>query len=294
MRRRLAGTAGCFALFMAGVAAAAPAIGSAVSFVACPVARDTGPDTDVCFSTEHDGVVYALSNPADWGMPQLKHRVLVEGVVRAGPNACGGLPLDGRVSVLPEIDAACDRILPFDGVIVGVAGGVFNSGPAEQRARMVDLARRAQGDEPALSVQPVAADPALPAPFSPPFEAKAFTIYYPFASDRASGPDMMEIVNLVRYAQASNAQVRILSRQGASRLMNGETLSEPSGTAKRRAEKLSGIMVGLGAAANAVTAETLSAAPAPDGVEDWRDRRIEVVVVPHGGSNRVENGPDQK
>ena len=280
MRRRIAGSAGFITLFMSGVAAAAPAVGAAVSFVACPVARDTGPNTDLCFSTEYDGVVYALSNPPDWGAPQLKHRVLVEGVVRDGPSACGGLPLDARVSVLSEIDSACDRILPFDGVIVGVAGGVFNSGPAEQRARMADLARRAQGDEPALSVLPIAADPAPAAAFLPPFAARSFTVYYPFDSDRASGPDMIEVVDLVRYAVASRARVRIVSRQGVSKLSNGVLLAEPGGTAKRRADKLAAIMVGLGVAADAVTTEAIASAAAPDGVEDWRDRRIEVQVVP--------------
>lgn len=286
MRRHIAGSAGFLTLFMSGVAAAAPAVGAAVSFVACPVARDTGPNTDLCFSTEYDGVVYALTSPPDWGAPQLKHRVLVEGVVRDGPNVCGGLPLDGRVSVLPDIDSACDRILPFDGVIVGVAGGVFNSGPAEQRARMVDLARRAQGDEPALSILPVAADPPPPAAFSPPFAARRFTLYYPFDSDRATGPDMIEVVDLVRYAVASKAQIRIVSRQGVSKLSNGVLLAEPSGTAMRRADKLAGIMVGLGVAPDSVTTETIATAAAPDGVEDWRDRRIELHVVPQRGSNR--------
>ena len=294
MRRRIAGSAGFVTLFMSGVAAAAPAVGAAVSFVACPVARDTGPNTDLCFSTEYDGVVYALSSPPDWGAPQLKHRVLVEGVVRDGPNACGGLPLDGRVSVLPDIDSACDRILPFDGVIVGVPGGVFNSGPAEQRASMVDLARRAQGDEPALSILPVAADPPPPAAFSPPFAARRFTLYYPFDSDRATGPDMIEVVNLVRYAVASKAQVRIVSRQGVSKLSNGALLAEPDGTARKRADKLAEIMVGLGMAASAVTAEAMPTTAAPDGVEDWRERRTEVFVVPQEDANRRGKAPVRK
>lgn len=286
MHGRLSVATSLFACFVAAAAAAAPAVGAAVSFVTCPVARDTGPDTDLCFVAEHEGVVYALSNPTDWGSPQLKHKVLVEGVVRDAPAACGGMPLDGRVSVLPEVDNACDRILPFDGAIRGTAGGVFNSGPPEQRARFVALAARAQGDEPALSVQPVAADPPPPPRPAPPFEPKTFTVYYPFDSDRGSGPDMIEIVNLTRYAVASNSQVHLVSRQGASRLSNGETIAEPPGTAQRRAVKLAEVIVGLGLPKNALTSQTIEFVSTPKGVEDWRERRIEVVVTPPPGPTR--------
>ena len=84
MPTRLTGAAGSVALLMAGVAAAAQPVGAAVSFVTCPIARDTGPDTDLCFVAEYEGALYALTNPADFGAPQLKHRVLVEGRIKMG------------------------------------------------------------------------------------------------------------------------------------------------------------------------------------------------------------------
>src|SRR5580658_2167236 len=118
---------------------------AALSFIACSIARDTGPDTDLCFIAEQDGNRYALVNPPDWGVPQLKHRVLVEGRVVSG-SFCGATPIEGRASVLPDIDNSCNTVLPFDGVIKGTAGGVFNSGSPQQRAYAQDLARRAALD----------------------------------------------------------------------------------------------------------------------------------------------------
>ncbi len=211
-----------------------------VSFVDCPIARETGPDTEVCFLTVHDGKIYGLTVPSDWGQPQLKHRVLVEGVVTPERTVCGGPTIDGRVSVLSEIDTACDTVLPFDGKIVGAAGGIFNSGPPEQRARMQDLARRAEAD-PSLSVQPVMAPPPPSAPPGPRLE-----IFFPFDSDRSSGPDMLTLWDMVKVATASKAVLRVTVRQGASVLDSGQTLAEKPGMAEQRGRKLAGVMTGLG------------------------------------------------
>src|ERR1700726_2388765 len=95
-------TRGFFVCGLYGLAvlasAAEPAPGTAISFLACPIARDTGPDTDLCFFAEHDGTRYALVNPPDWGVPQLKHRVLVEGHVKEGASSCGAVGIEGRAS----------------------------------------------------------------------------------------------------------------------------------------------------------------------------------------------------
>ncbi len=128
-----AGSALCMSVVLAAtVAWGAEPPGTPVSFVACPIARDTGPDTDLCFIAEHDGNRYALVNPPDWGVPQLRHRVLVEGRVTQG-SFCGATVIEGRASVLPDIDDSCNVLLPFDGVIKGIAGGVFNSGSPSGR-----------------------------------------------------------------------------------------------------------------------------------------------------------------
>jgi len=112
---RLAWLGLAWACLITVIAAAEPPAGKYVSFLACPIARDTGPVTDVCFLAEHNGERYALVNPPDWGVPQLKHRVLVEGRVAAG-SFCGAITIEGRASVLPDIDNSCNTVLPFDGV----------------------------------------------------------------------------------------------------------------------------------------------------------------------------------
>ena len=182
--------------------------------------------------------------------------------------------------MLSEIDPTCDTVLPFDGVIVGVAGGIFNSGPPEQRARLMDVARRAQTEEPALSVQPVMPDPPLAPRPAAPFTAQALTIYYPFDSDRGSGPDMAQLMRLTQYAVAAKATVTLVSRQGVSRLSHGLPLAERSGTAKRRSDKLAQIMFGLGLPPSGLRSVVIEAASLATGEEDWRQRRIDVSVTP--------------
>ncbi len=285
--RRLGWWTAPAALLAATAVCAAPVAGSSVSFVACPVARDTGPNTDLCFIAEHDGVAYALINPTDAGNPQLKHRVLVEGRVGAGPAVCGAVPIEGRVSVLAEVDPACDQVLPFDGKVVGVVGGIFNSGPPDQQARMRSLAARANA-EPALSIAPVMPDPPPAAAPAPPFAVQTMTIHYGFDSDRGTGPDMLEVTRLAAYANASKAQVRLVSRQGASRLSNGAVMAESSGMARRRAAKLADILFGLGLPRTALSVQAIDKPPAPDGVDDWQDRRIELTVTPAAASSQTK------
>ncbi|MDB5439259.1 MAG: hypothetical protein JWM33_1686 [Caulobacteraceae bacterium] len=257
-------------------AAPAPAY---VSFLACPIARDTGPDTDLCFLAEYQGRQYALTNPSDFGQPQLKHQVLVEARVLDGPPVCGATPLEGRVSVMAELDDACNQVLPYDGSVKGAAGGIFYSGPPEQRAAAQDLARRAVLD-PRLSVQPVLPEALPAAPPQPPYAEQSLDIYYPFDSDRASGPDMLALTNLVAYAKAAGARtVTVGSQAGVSLLSSNERLAEAGGMAERRAEKLKGIMTGLGLAPQTIQIrDTLP--PPPTGIEDWKARRVSIVVTP--------------
>ena len=80
--------------------AAVCAFGQQKSFVACPIARDTR--TATCFLAEYDGETYFIGTSQSQHVPQLKHEVLVEGRVVAGPRVCGGLRLDPvSISVMP-------------------------------------------------------------------------------------------------------------------------------------------------------------------------------------------------
>jgi outer membrane protein OmpA-like peptidoglycan-associated protein len=267
-------------LGVAAAAAAEPPVGTPVSFVACPVARDTGADTDLCFFAEHDGNRYALVNPPDWGMPQLKHRVLVEGRVKEGALVCGAIALEGRASVLSEVDASCGAIVPFDGVIKGETGGVFNRGTPQQRAFAQDLARRAALD-PNLSLEPVVLDPLpSPAPLAP-FGPRTLVITYPFDSTRGSGPDMLKLKDLAAYARAANAKrVQVTGYRAISRLSDGGELTEGPQIARARAEKIAAILGALGVNAKVTHVEWEGGAIAGKGDEDWVNRKVEVAVTP--------------
>jgi outer membrane protein OmpA-like peptidoglycan-associated protein len=263
-----------------GAAMAEPPAGTPVSFLACPIARDTGPDTDLCFYAEHDGNRYALVNPPDWGVPQLKHRVLVEGRVSGGSLFCGAIAIEGRASVMREIDDSCAEIAPFDNIVKGVAGGVFNSGSPQQRAFAEDLARRASLD-PSLSVEPAILDPPpAPAPVAP-FDPRALVITYPFDSDRGPGPDMRKLQDLAEFARVAKARnVQVSGYCAVSRLSDGSELAETPAIARSRAVKIAGILNGLGVDSK-VTHVRWEARPiAGTGDGDWRNRKVEVTVTP--------------
>jgi outer membrane protein OmpA-like peptidoglycan-associated protein len=261
-------------------AAAAEPPGTPVSFVACPVARDTGADTDLCFFAEHGGTRYALVNPPDWGVPQLKHRVLVEGRVKEGPQVCGAMAIEGRASVLPEVDESCSAIVPFDGVVKGETGGVFNRGSPQQRAFAQDLAQRAAVD-PKMSLEPAILDPPpTPTPV-PPFEPRALVITYPFDSTRGSGPDMLKLKELAAYARAAKARrVQVMGYRAISRLSDGSELTEEPEIARARAEKIAAILSALGVDAKVTHVAWDGSAIAGKGDDDWRNRKVDVTLTP--------------
>jgi outer membrane protein OmpA-like peptidoglycan-associated protein len=267
-------------LISLGASAAEPPVGTAVSFVSCPIARDTGEDTDLCFLAEHDGFRYALVNPPDWGVPQLKHRVLVEGRVKEGPPVCGAIPIDGRASVLREIDESCSEIVPFDGVLKGEAGGVFSRGTPQQRAFARDLEQRAAVD-PSLSIEPAILDPPPTPPPVPPFEPRTLVITYPFDSNRGSGPDMVKLQELAVYARVANAKrVGVVGYRATSRLADGSEMIESPELAQARARKIAGILGALGVEPRVTAVSWVGDAIAARGSDDWRNRKVEVTVTP--------------
>jgi hypothetical protein len=261
-------------------AAAEPPAGSYVSFLACPIARDTGPVTDLCFLAEHNGEQYVLANPPDWGVPQLHHRVLVEGVVKDGPLICGARPFEGRASVMSELAPECDTVLPYDEVVKGTAGGVFNSGSPAQRAHAEELLRRMQS-EPRASIEPAILDPPPPPVPVPPFEVRTLTVIYPFASTRGSGPDMVKLRDLAAYAGIAKARrVSVTGYRAVSHLEDGSELTEPSDLARARAEKIAGILTRLGVNARLMHVRWEETAIPGSGKEDWRNRKAEISIEP--------------
>lgn len=256
----------CLATLGAG---AAP---QSVAFLACPIAQDTGPQTDMCFFAEYEGRRYALTNPNDYGNPQLGHRVLVEGVVTDEPARCGGIVLDGRVSVMTELSPECDRIEPFS----PEGAGPMRAETAEQAQR-----RREELDaiarDPARSLRPHRLSAPAPISVAP---GRPVIIYYPFDSDRSSGPDAERMVQLAALARTMPAaMVHVRAARGATLLDSGEVLVERADMAARRADKVAAILVGLGAPADRVRAESVDEPRAPTGREDWASRFVEITVT---------------
>jgi hypothetical protein len=82
-----------------------------MNFVACPEFR---PANGGCWTIEHAGRIYAINNPENGIMPQLLHKVLVEGEPNnAGPTVCGGQQFSKLwTSVLSEVSPECNSVLP--------------------------------------------------------------------------------------------------------------------------------------------------------------------------------------
>ncbi|MFB0613727.1 hypothetical protein [Aurantiacibacter poecillastricola] len=239
-----------------------------VSFVTCPVAQDTGDRSDVCFFVRHEGERYGVSSPPDWGNPQLGHKLLVEGVVSEDGRECGGVEIEGRASVLPELSSECDEIAPATPEILALELGRRPDITEAQRAMILA--------DPASSLQ-IMRLPALPVPEVA--LGRTETIYFPFERDRASGPDAMLMLELARLAEAtSDVAISVRAFRGATLLDNGEILEEREDMARQRGEKIVGILEGLGAPEGSIDLEIVSEVEEPTGRADWQSRRAELRV----------------
>ena len=239
-----------------------------LNFVTCPVAQDTGERSDVCFFVRYDGVRYGVSSPPDWGNPQLGHKLLVEGIVSERGQECGGVLIEGRVSVLPELSPECDEIAPATPEIIAL--GLGRRPDITQAQRAMILA------DPSNSLQVVRLR-TLPAPEVA--LGRTETIYFPFERDRASGPDAMVILELARLAEATpGVEISVRAFRGATLLDNGEILVEREGMARLRGEKIVGILEGLGAPKSSIDLEIFSEVAQPNGSADWQSRRVELLV----------------
>ncbi|MGV3593586.1 MAG: hypothetical protein ACO1PZ_18020, partial [Gammaproteobacteria bacterium] len=104
-------------LLGAASAHAAPPAGERLSFVSCPIVRDTR--TVPCWLSAYEGDTYYVTIQSDASAevqpPYLGHQVLVEGIVSDKPQISGGIVLQQvRLSVMPELDANCNRMPPAD------------------------------------------------------------------------------------------------------------------------------------------------------------------------------------
>lgn len=246
------------------VLAAAPPVGERLSFVSCPIVRDTR--SVPCWLTEYEGDTYYLTIQSDVSAtvqpPMLGHRVLVEGVVADAPSICGGIVLlPVNLSVMPELDANCNKMLPVD------------------ERYVIDFNPRPPG--PSAGRLAFAADPSAPRPVPPPPPEgpQSFDVHYDFdkgVSFRHPG-DLSRILSMARSLPART--VRITGVRGAHRLSDGSLLRESEGVARRRAEEMAELLAGAGLGIEPVV-DTIDGLDEADGSDDWQTRRVTVVLAP--------------
>lgn len=238
------------------------------SFVACPIVRDT--KTVPCFLAEYEGETYYLTIQQDIQAelypPQLLHEVLVEGTVAQGPRICGGIPLKPvKLSVLPELNLACNMILPAE---PGIEAPPTRrpAGPSTRQAPVVP---------------PPAAGPPPQERLTGPFSEREFKITYDFDSAFLFSRDTRVVSQAATYANAAKAKsVEITAQRAASRLSTGRVLTENEAIAIQRAERVVDILRGLGTDPVSIKVRIVPDVATPDGVTDPQNRLLTIRVTP--------------
>lgn len=253
-----------FVLLPSLAQAATPADPSIRNFVACPIVRDTA--SVPCWLAEYDGELYFLTLQADVSAPVnppwLGHRVLVEGRRKDGPRICGGIVLEPvRLSVILERDASCNTQLPAEERFnldfepprpPGPSGGrlAFNTLPMPVKAAEVKR------------------------------EARDYSLAYEF-NGLVTFKHPFQLAPLLEEARAMPAaRVEITGHRGAALLSNGTVLQEQADIARRRAEQVAELLRGAGLTAPAYEVRWVDSAPAPAGVDDYRQRRVDITIRP--------------
>jgi hypothetical protein len=260
-------TKALYVVFLPALLAAAPLAAEDVpserrNFVACPIIRDTA--SVPCWLAEYDGELYFLTLQTDVSAPVtppwLGHRVLVEGTVAAErPRICGGIVLEPVVlSVLPELDASCNTLLP-----------------AEDRYNLTFEPPRPPG--PSAGRLAFADTYTPPAPAEPP---RAFSLRYDFDGlvvFRHAG----ELTAILDAALARHARnVTITGHRGSVLLSNGTTLVEQPAMARRRAEQVAELLRGAGLTSVEYRVRWHDEPAAADGDDDAALRRVTVELDP--------------
>jgi outer membrane protein OmpA-like peptidoglycan-associated protein len=236
----------------------AAALGQQLSFVSCPIVRDT--KTVPCFLAENDGELYYLGIQqditSDFHPPQLKHEVLVEGTVVPGERVCGGVPLKPvSISVVKEINLACNTLLPAEPGI-DAPPAARGPGPSSHPLELVRAPREALTGR------------------------QEFTILYSFNDDYLEFGPARVVNEAAGYAKQAGAaaSVKVFGYRATSLLSNGQRLTEKAGLAEKRAQNVAILLRGLGVAN--VTVDWKSEAEPGDGRTDFSRRRVSIVVAP--------------
>lgn len=219
-----------------------------LSFVTCPVVRDT--KTFPCWLAEYRGETYYLGIQGgvaqDFYPPQLNHEVLVEGTIAEGSRVCGGVPLRPvKTSVLLEINRGCNTILPVEDGI-----------EAPERSPARDPVSWVRSDGPS-----------------------DVTLYFDFDNDFLSLHTTTAILRIAEQFQQTKASaIEVRAFRGSSKLSNGSELVEQQRTADRRAGKVREILEGLGVPKASVRVMVVNDVRTPNGIDDPWSRKVTISV----------------
>ena len=243
-------------LLMAATLTAAPAW--AVSFVVCPVYRDTdaGRKSGCWIATDGaSGVRYDVTDSPN--KPQVGRMILVEGEPAGTPDICGGVPLNPvRVAVLR---ASCAEVLiPPEGF------------PSKQSVL------------PADSMQPLGVARSIPAPL---YSTQVWQIGFSFDDDRLMYQSVeTTIEKAMLYALASRARaVSIIGYADVKGIMvSGRRLAEQASLARARALMVKEALVRLGVPEATIgTTWRLDPKAITEGaMADSSKRRVTIIVSP--------------
>lgn len=242
--------------------AAAPKAGDRLSFVSCPLVRDT--QTVPCWLTEYAGETWFLTLQTDVSAPVnppwLGHRVLVEGVVSDEPRICSGRVIKPvTLSVLPELDASCNTLLP-----------------AEERYELTFEPPRPPGPS---RGRLAFGDPTMRNAPPPPGAELEFSLAFEF-DGMVAFRHAQTLQKILDTARATNAtEVRITGYRAASRLTNGGVMREREPIARERAEQMRELLRGAGLTSVRYALEFRDLSKRPDGIADAANRRVEITLV---------------
>jgi hypothetical protein len=195
--------------------------------------------------------------------PWLGHRVLVEARPKKdAPRICGGVVLEPvRLSVIAEPDPSCNRMLPAEDRFNLTFEPPRPPGPSGGRLAFNTLPMPVKLEEVKR-------------------EVRRYTLQYDFDGlvNFKHPFALAPILDLAKSMPAT--RVEIVGHRGAALLSDGTVMAEQADRAKRRAEQVAELLRGAGLTAPAYEVRWVDAAPTPDGVSDYSQRRVEITLHP--------------
>jgi len=238
--------------------------GDNISFVACPIVRDT--KTVPCWYSEYQGVNYYLGIQQDiganWYPPQLKHKILVEGKI-TGESVCGGIKLNPmHTSVLPELSLECDTLLPAEDNIIA-PHGERGAGPNTEKPGSGGPRPRSEGPK-------------------PPFKQQDFIVHYDFDGIQIYNREFVVFRQAVNYAKVSKAKsLTATVYRGSALLSDGSMIVESESVIADRTRGIERWLAYAELPAEVKTeVVTASKAAKPNGKDDYNNRRVVITVTP--------------